>query len=403
MLQPLIALCLVIAAWSLVAGGLERRRLTVPILFVVAGVAVGFSTHGALADALNTEVTQRAAELILAVLLFVDATEVRGGLFGHNPRCAFRVLLIAMPLSLGFAVLLGLWLLPDLPWAVLLLIGCIVVPIDFAPASFILRDPRVPQRVRNLLNVEAGYNDGIISPIFLFALVLAGDHTNAATPLQALGHALPDAGIAVLVGAVLGAVLAYLGNLAQRRDLMTAQSNRMLLVAAPVLTYGVSLGLHGNGFVAAFVSGIAFHYLRRTEHPEQQLELIDDLSFLLTLAMWFVFGSAAVLALSGGMPWRVVAYCALALSVVRIVPILIAMTGSELDLRDRLMLGWLGPRGTSSIVFGLLAFNLLSAEAEIPVLLTTVVVVLGSLVLHGIGSPAAIRAHYPQPRTEVHR
>jgi len=397
----LIALSLVVAGWALVANGFERRRLTVPILFVGAGVLVGFSTHDALATALNANATQHAAEFILSILLFVDATDVRGGLFGRNPRAAFRVLLVALPLSLGSAVLLGLWLLPGLPWAVLLLIACIVVPTDFAPAAAILRDDRIPERVRNLLNVEAGYNDGIVSPVFLFALALAvgdsGGGAPSAAPWRALRHALPDAAIAVVVGAVLGAVLAQLSTLAQRRGLMTARSRRVLLVIAPVLSHGVSLGLHGNGFVAAFVCGIAFHYLYDGEALQHDLELLDDLGFLLTLAMWFVFGSVSVLALSDGVPWRTVVFCGLALTVVRMAPMLGALTGTGFDVRDRTMVGWLGPRGTPSIVFGLLSFNLLDTAHETPVLLVTVVVVLGSVVLHGVGYPAAVQACYPEP------
>lgn len=397
MVLSLIALSLVIAGWALVADGFERRRLTVPILFVGAGILVGFSTHDALASALNADATQHAAELILSILLFVDATDVRGGLFGRNPRAAFRVLLIALPLSLAGAVLLGLWLLPGLPWAVLLLIACIVVPIDFAPAAAILRDNRIPERVRNLLNVEAGYNDGIVSPVFLFAVALAGAHSGA-VPGTALRHALSGAAIAVVVGALLGAVLAHLSNLARRRGLMTARSRRVLLVVAPALSHGVSIGLHGNGFVAAFVCGIAFHYLYDNETLQHDLELLDDLGFLLTLAMWFVFGSVSVLALAHGVPWRTVVFCVLALTVVRMAPMVLALTGAGFDLRDRTMVGWLGPRGTPSIVFGLLSFNLLDTVHETPVLLVTVVVVLGSVVLHGVGYPAAVQACYPVTR-----
>lgn len=181
MLLSLVALSLVIAGWALVAKGFERRRLTVPIVFVGAGVLVGLSTHDALATTLNARATEHAAELILSILLFVDATDVRGGLFGRNPRAAARMLLIALPLSMCFAVLLGAWLLPGMSLAVLLLIACIVVPTDFAPAAAILRDTRIPERVRNLLNVEAGYNDGIVSPVFVFALALAGSQSGSTT------------------------------------------------------------------------------------------------------------------------------------------------------------------------------------------------------------------------------
>ncbi|MFN8225365.1 MAG: cation:proton antiporter [Mycobacterium sp.] len=406
MLLSLVALSLVIAGWALVAKGFERRRLTVPIVFVGAGVLVGLSTHDALATTLNARATEHAAELILSILLFVDATDVRGGLFGRNPRAAARMLLIALPLSMCFAVLLGAWLLPGMSLAVLLLIACIVVPTDFAPAAAILRDTRIPERVRNLLNVEAGYNDGIVSPVFVFALALAGsqsgsdDDTGApwSAPGLALRHALPDAVVAVVVGAALGAALAALSNLAQRRGLMTAQSMRVLLVIAPILSHGVSVGLHGNGFVAAFVCGIAFHYLHATGELQRDLELLDDIGFLLTLAMWFVFGSASVLALADGVPWRTLLFCVLALTAVRVAPVVLALTGSGFDLRDRAMVGWLGPRGTPSIVFGLLSYNVLDAGHETRVLLVTTVVVLGSVLLHGIGYPASVQACYrPAP------
>lgn len=363
------------------------------MFLVLAGVAVGIFTHDALAESLNTDTAQHVAEIILAVLLFVDATDIRGGLFGREPRAAVRVLFIAMPLSLALSVALGLWLLPSLGWAVLLVIACVVVPTDFAPAASILRDSRIPERVRNVLNVEAGYNDGIVSPVFIFALTLAGDRSHAATPMEALGSAFPQAIKAILVGLVVGAALALLVNAAERRGEMTAQSRRLVLVAAPMLAYGLSLAVDGNGFVSAFVCGFAFNLLRRSEALQSELELLDDIGFLLTAGMWFVFGAIAVLAVTFGVPWGTVLFCLLALTLVRLLPVLVAMLGSRFSWSERLLIGWLGPRGTTSIVFGLLAFNVLSGDDERAVLLTTVIAVLGSVVLHGIGAPAAARAY----------
>jgi sodium/hydrogen antiporter len=392
-LLSVIAVAVVLAAWSLVARRLARWQVTAPMILVLAGIAVGLVTQDALAETLNTDTVQRGAEVILAVLLFVDATDVRGGLFGRDPSSAMRVLFIAMPLGLAASVALGLWLLPGLSWAVLLIIACVVVPIDFAPAASILRDERIPERVRNALNVEAGYNDGIVSPVFIFALVLAGDHSHAETPLEALGAALPQAAKAILIGLALGAAIAMASNVAERRDLMTEQSKRVILVATPLLAYALSIAIHGNGFVAAFVCGIAFIGLRRSETGiRRELELLDDVGFLLTAAMWFVFGAAAVLALSSGVPLGLVVFCLLALTVVRLLPTLLALLGSHFTWPERVLLGWLGPRGTTSIVFGLLAFNVLTDRAEDAALLTMVVTVLGSVLMHGIGAPAAARA-----------
>ena len=394
MLASVIAVALILVAWSLLARRLERWRVTAPMFLVLAGIAVGISTQDVLAKSLNTDTAQHVAEIILAVLLFIDATDIRGGLFGSEPRAAMRVLFIAMPLSLALSVALGLWLLPSLGWAVLIAIACVVVPTDFAPAASILRDERVPERVRTTLNAEAGYNDGIVSPVFIFALAVAGDRSHAATPMEALGSAVPHAIKAILVGVAVGAALALLTNAAERRGDMTEQSRRLILVAAPMLAYGLSLAVGGNGFVSAFVCGIAFNNLRRSEAIHSEMELLDDIGFLLSAGMWFVFGAIAVLAPTFGVSWGMVLFCLLALTVVRILPVLVAMLGSSFSWPERLLVGWLGPRGTTSIVFGLLAFNVLTGDDEQAVLMSMVIAVLASVVLHGVGAPAAARAFH---------
>jgi NhaP-type Na+/H+ or K+/H+ antiporter len=394
-LLSLIAVSVVLAGWALSAKRLERWRITSPLFLVLAGAVIEYTTHGSLADTLNSDLAEHIAEIILAVLLFVDATAIKGGLFGDYPRSAMRLLFIALPLSLGLSLLLGYWLLPSTSWGTLLVIACVVVPIDFAPAPSIVRDGQIPGRVRHLLGVEAGYNDGIISPVFLFALTLAAadEHAHAETPLAALGSAVPHSLKALVLGLSVGTFLAIAANVAERHDLMIEQSKRIVVVVAPALAYTLSIWVHGNGFVAAFVCGIAYHYFRHSQDAEHELELLDDISFLLTASMWFVFGGVALIAYwRAGLTVGVVVFCLLALTAVRMVPVAAAMLGSKFTWPERLLLGWLGPRGAASIVFGLLAFNVLDGGDEHLVLLTMVVVVLGSVLLHGFGAPAAARA-----------
>jgi NhaP-type Na+/H+ or K+/H+ antiporter len=392
-LLSLIAISLVLAGWALTAQQLDRWRLTSPMLLVLAGGIIEYTTHGSLADTLNSDTAQHVAEIILAVLLFVDANEIRTGVLGEYPRSATRLLLIAMPLSVGLAVLLGLWLLPGMALATVVVIACVVVPIDFAPARFIMRDKRVPGRVTDLLNVEAGYSDGILSPVFVFALAVANPDAEAGSIWHELTEAVPHAVIAILIGVVIGSALGLTANTAERKGLMNEQSKRVLMVAAPALTYTLSLWAEGNGFVAAFVCGVAYHYFRRSQEPEHELELLDDISFLLMAAMWFVFGGIALIAYwRAGVTIGLVVFCLLALTVVRMLPVLVAMLGSRFSWPERLLLGWLGPRGAATMVFGLLAFNVLDNPEESVVLQTMVVVVLGSVLLHGVGARAAARA-----------
>ncbi len=132
------------AAWSLVAGRLERRNVWAPPMLVLAGVPTGSFTHSELAETLDSQVAQHTAEVVLAVLLFVDATELPDGwLFGKDPASVARALLIALPLSLAATVLLGHLRLPVLPVAVLLIIACIIVPPGVQTVPVRLRGSRV--------------------------------------------------------------------------------------------------------------------------------------------------------------------------------------------------------------------------------------------------------------------
>ncbi|MFF4186245.1 cation:proton antiporter [Streptomyces sp. NPDC001691] len=401
----LIVITAVVAGWSLVAGRLEGWHVRAPMVLVLAGVVTGVFTQSEIAATLNSEIALRVAEVILAVLLFVDATELPGGrLFGHDPGSAARALLVALPLSLVLTVMLGAWLLPGLPLAVLLLIACIIVPTDFAPAELLVRDRRIPEKVRSVLNVESGYNDGIVSPLFLFAVVLAGSKSQARTPMEALATVVPFAVKALIVGVLLGALVSWLMNMADRAYWMSEQSRRTLVLITPLLTYTTTVAMDGNGFVAAFVCGIAFRYVRQApvrRHGAQapaasDFQLIEDSSAMMTMVMWFFFGNAVVLALSEGVEWRVFLLCMAALTVVRVLPIAVAFLGSRFSWRERLMVGALGPRGTTSIVFGLLAFNVLPLGSYADTALDAMTLaVLGSVLLHGGGSMALARLLAP--------
>lgn len=375
----------VIIGWSFVAGTLARFRVSGAVPMVITGVVIGLATSNPIGTALDTDIAEPVVELILAILLFVDAIEVRGGFFAGERGTSLRLLFIAMPLSVAACMLLGLALVPSMSVGLALLIACVVIPMDLTPTSSLVRDRRVPERVRHLLAVESGYNDGIVAPFFVFALALAGDHAKAASPAAALEDAVPAALWAVLVGSLIGFFAARLTNFSERRGLATAQSVRISLLLIPILAYGCSVELGGNGFVAAFVCGIAYKAARTNTPDEAQLSLVDDVGALASLTMWFVFGCTCVLVFELGFIWEIVVLAVAALTVLRIVPVYLALVRSDIGRRDRMLLGVFGPRGTASIVFGLLAFNDLDGMFANVALYAMTVTVLGSVVLHGIG------------------
>ena len=117
--------------------------------------------------------------------------------------------------------------------------------------------------------------------------------------------------------------------------------------------YAATVEAGGNGFVAAFVGGLAFGAVTRRAETEA-VEFIAGAGELLSIVVWFVFGAVLVPVL-GDASWRDVVFALLSLTVVRMAAVALAAIGSGLDRPTIAFLGWFGPRGLASVVFALLA------------------------------------------------
>ena len=257
----LVVIMAILLAWALVAGRLARWSITAPLAMVVAGVALTAGSNPVFIIDLETSSFEHTVEVVLAILLFVDATETPGGIVGREPKLTVRLLGVALPLTLLAALGVGFLLLPGTGFWMLAVLATVVVPTDLAPAAALIRDRRVPARLRDLLNVESGLNDGLVAPIFLFCLAAAKAHDSAGSWPHGTRGAIPAVLVAIAVGTV---------DRIRRRKLLSRSwthhwtqptALRLGVAALPLLTYGLALVLQGNGFVAAFVAG-AFFALR---------------------------------------------------------------------------------------------------------------------------------------------
>lgn len=414
--------------WSFVSHRVERWGVAGPAALLVLGALCVVWDVDAFIVVIDAPVAEKVVEVILAVLLFVDATEVRGGLFGREGRVMLRLVLIALPLSLLLGAAAAALLLPASVPFVAILIACIIMPTDFAPASRILRHRELSERTRRILNVESGYNDGLVSPLFGMALpaavvwaalihpderALSEDELGERTVqfFDAFIHAVPATVLAVIVGVVLGAASGAMVRIGRERGLLVDEGARFVMVLLPLVAYGLAVipAFTANGFVAAFVAGLAYRMTRTRGQDDRgiahdELMLVEEVGVLAAHFVWFVLGGAAVIAFASGVEWQIIVLALLALTVLRLAPVYLSLLRSTVPRRDRLLMGLLGPRGTASIVFGLLAFNALPDEEGTLVLLVMVVTVVGSIVLHGVIAPlvlpkgSAREARAPFPR-----
>ncbi|MEY9861649.1 NhaP-type Na+/H+ or K+/H+ antiporter [Catenulispora sp. GAS73] len=395
MLPLIVSSLVVMLAWTFAARRLARRHISGPLFMVAGGVVAGLIGGTGFAERLDTHIAERIVELVLAVLLFVDATVVRDGFLAGERGAVVRLLFIALPVMVAAAFAVGVPLLPTPSWAVAFVIACVVAPLDFATAPHLLKDRNLPLWVRHVLAVESGYNDGLFSPAFAFGILLIGESGHGGSPEDALRQAFPAAAYAVLVGVGLGTVTGTVLRRSERERWSSAESVGIAALLLPIVTYSIAVSVGGNGFVAAFLAGISYKRARmgfrgeQTPLPESEFATVEALGTVASLIVWFVFGAVAVLVFQVGVPGSVILYSVLVLTVVRMVPVYLAMLGTGATFVDRTLLGLVGPRGTTSIVFGLLAYNATRDEDADLTLATMTIVLLGSLLLHGVAVPLA--------------
>lgn len=395
-----------ILLWALCHRRLQRVSISGPLLMVALGAVIGWFITTESTLFFDSKLALWLAEIILALVLFVDAVEVRGSLRSHATSVPIRLLAIALPLSLILVVIVGLALPLGLSVAAVLAITCLAVPVDFSPEISIIRDRRIPERVRRWLSIESGYNDGLVAPFLLASVALAAtsgqprDHA-----LAAFGKAAPAGAIAIAVGAAIGICAGWLFRKAAQRGWSDTQSSRVGIVVLPLFTFAVALAANGNGFVAAFVCGVAFRSAlaettsTQTNEPAPEFSLAEDLAGLVSLILWLAFGIAGVILVVGSFNWwPALVLAAFVITLGRIVPVLLALVGTRTDRRDRVFMAVMGPRGAASIVFGLIAYNALPPDDGDAVLAATCIIVLSSLLLHGLGAPLVISKLYgPAP------
>jgi sodium/hydrogen antiporter len=388
----LVAIMAILLVWGLVAGRLARWSVTAPIAMVVAGLVLTAGPSPVLQLDLDTSVLEHAVEVVLAVLLFADATEVRGGMFGARPRLTARLLFIALPLSLVAAWVVGYLVIPDKDFWLLAVMAAVVMPTDLAPAVALIKDRRLPKPLRQLLNVESGFNDGAVAPVFLFCVAGGHAHDGEGLDLGALLGAVPALLVAIAAGVVVGWPAGWLLRRAYAREWTQPSALRLAVIALPLMAYGLAIVFSGNGFVAAFVAGVLFEPATR-QLPHDALHFTEDMGTLMGLVVWFIFGRMINETLFDGTTVYIVVYALAVVSVARVVPVVLSLAGTEVARPDRLFLGWLGPRGLASIVFGLLAYIDLSPPQSDLVLEVMVVTVLTSVVVHGLSYGSIARAY----------
>ena len=378
-------------AWGTLSARLERFDVTAPIVFVVAGLLL---THGLLAPLSFTpppELVKALAEITLVLVLFSDASRVGLRDLRADSGLCVRLLGIGLPLTIGLGTLLALGLFDGMGIWLALLVGAALAPTDAALGAGVMVNPAVPVRIRRLLNVESGLNDGIATPVVLVAIAGAATAEHAAS--IGPGEAVAELALGVLVGAVVGSAGGFVVNAARRRGWAEGGFAGSAVLALAICAYACALALHGNGFIAAFVGGLAYR-LGGGQRGERLVPYVEETGALVSLLVWLAFGAIAVVPAFEGLTWQTVLYAGLSLTVIRMAPVALSLIGAGLGRPAVAFVGWFGPRGLASVVFALLALEDIGkvADAAVSVIAFTVLL---SVVAHGLTADPLARRYGP--------
>ena len=388
------AFVVVVVAVAVVSRHLVDGPITPPAVMIVAGLATGLVTGSTGPD---TQTTILIAEVTLSLVLFMDASRIAPRMLRHGTSLPSRLLGIGLPVSIALTTALGMVVL-DLGLGPALLLGGALSATDAALAGIIVESDTLPRRLRQAVNVESGLNDGLATPVVTIAIAIT---LGAVQELEGVvGEFLVPVGGAVALGGVTGALGGWLLRSARQRDIVDptwAQLGTLGIIGVAIV---VSMALGVIAFVAAFVAGLAFRACMGP-HADEVSDHTKDTAQFLTAGAFFLFGLLLPSLGLGGVTMGEVVVAVLSLTVVRMAAVALAMWGTEDAWQTVAMIGWVGPRGLATVLFGLIAIEEAGAAVPRPAVWVLVLAVFGSVAAHGITAAPLTRryAHWLEGHT----
>lgn len=377
--------------YSTFAKGLERTWIGGPIIFTTFGLALGPFGADILSLDVSNQTLRTLAEITLALVLFTDAANADLGVLKKSVLIPRRLLAIGLPLTilLGFAV--GLVVLDGLSIFELAVLATMLAATDAALGKPVITNKSVPANIREGLNIESGLNDGICVPILFVFIALA---LNVSGEGGGFGDAIilvaEEIGFGLMVGLSLAAGAAWMISLSVNRDWLSTVWMQITVFALAITCFATAQSIGGSGFIAAYSAGLLFGKLTK-RHKHNLLLATEGSGNAFAWLTWTLFGAVVIAKAIDHISWQVVVYSMLSLTLIRMLPVFVSLTGSGERLRSKLFLGWFGPRGLASIVFAIIVLDekLPGANTLAVVVVCTVCL---SIIAHGVTAIPMSRA-----------
>ena len=377
--------------YSLFSKKLEKTVVTAPILFCAAGMLILLYNPVKEEIGVDMKTLLKLAEVGLVMTLFTDASHVNRQILRRNKYQPVRLLTTGLLLTILLGALAAMVIFRQLTIWEAGILAAILAPTDAGLGQVIVNSPKVPERIRQSLNVEAGLNDGISVPFLMFFIALSLQSSQGAGSILTR-FVLEQLGLGTLIGLAIGFFGGMLLEFARRRNWMNRSVQQLGLITLPFFCVLVSEPVGASMFIAAFVAGLAVQIWFK-EAGSHSAEFTEGWGQLLNYFVFYLFGMFVMRAW-GDFDNKMLIYAVLSLTVVRMVPVAIALAGTRLSKYTVIFMGWFGARGLASIVLGLvyLEQEVNTTGASI-IRLVVMVTVLLSIFAHGFSTLPGINLY----------
>ncbi len=379
----ILTTALAFLAFGLIGRRLRSTVLTGPMLFAAFGLLAGPAVFGFVPLEISNAGLNILAEVTLILVLFSDAASIDLRRLRRDHNLPVRMLAMGMPLTILLGAITAMILFADFSIWEAALLAAILAPTDAALGQAVVVNRAVPVRIRQALNVESGLNDGIALSVVLVFAALAGANQESPDAVSWLLFGLKQITFGPIAGVVVGYLGAKLVAYCHRAGWLSENAEGIVALALAFGAYALAEIFHGNGFIAAFIAGLVFgntlafkcKYLYEFAETEGQILIL-----LTFMAFGIVMIPMAIPSING----TYIAFALLALTLLRMVPVSVALLGTGIRPASSLFLGWFGPRGLASILFALLILEQSDITHKNEILAAIIVTVTMSILLHGL-------------------
>ena len=386
-------IALIVLLYGLFSKSLENNSISGPIIFMLSGILFSPLVLNIAHLDVNTDIVKTIAEIALIIVLFSDSSTINIKKFKDQWKIPIRLLFIGLPLTIVLTTYVGTLFFSHESLINLLVLALILAPTDAALGKAVVTDKAIPLKIRSAINIESGLNDGIVFPLLMTVVLLIVGHEELGNDSSWMYYLFTQISLGFIIGAFNGYVGAKLLTKAVEHHWIRESYRNLSPISLAILSFFFAEYFGGNGFISAFVAGVFFGSFSKVIDIQTEA-FLEGTGEILILISFLVFGLTFIPATIAYINSSVVIYALLSLTLFRMLPVALSLSGLNLSLATKLFIGWFGPRGIASILYVMVvAHMIIDIKGHENLYAVITLTIFLSIILHGLSAKPLVKLY----------